>query len=289
MSVHPMASGSGPDRISMCPVRLRAVLLCSCVRRHTYRLALKLLHLEVWRQTDTKAPPPIPPTATCLTAQPGVPETAVCNAQPACMVPRPSVQGECPDLFQQRPIPCMPPPRIGITMVPDHVCGHSSQHSGRCLWPPCFKGDPDEPSGQVSDQANIIRVPLDRLAGRSLPVPGEAVVGALVPLGPRHDGLRWETPLHVVDAVHSVPSPSLFDVLSDTLGHDESEAHSHFAGPREADSMSQRAQSPAAQSPAAQWPLRYKAPPPQIFLAKWKAPPDCLRDREGNPLCNRPF
>ena len=82
-----MASGSGPDRISMCPVRLRAVLLCSCVRRHTYRLALKLLHLEVWRQTDTKAPPPIPPTATCLTAQPGVPETAVCKAPPACMVP----------------------------------------------------------------------------------------------------------------------------------------------------------------------------------------------------------
>ncbi len=54
MSVHP--SGSGLDRISMC------------------------LHLEVWRQTDTKAPPPIPPTSTCLTAQPGVPETA-------CMVP----------------------------------------------------------------------------------------------------------------------------------------------------------------------------------------------------------
>ena len=85
MSVHP--SGSGPDRISMCPVRLRAFLLCSCVRRHAYRLALRRLHLEVWRQTDTKAPPPIPPTATCLTAQPGVPETAVCKAPPACMVP----------------------------------------------------------------------------------------------------------------------------------------------------------------------------------------------------------
>ena len=27
-----------------------------------------------------------------------------------------------------------------------------------------------------------------------------------------------------------------------------------------------------------------KAPPPQIFLAKWNAPPDCLRALEGNPL-----
>ena len=46
------------------------------------------------------------------------------------------------------------------------------------------------------------------------------------------------------------------------------------------------AQVPPAHAPAQ--PLRYKAPPPQIFLAKWKAPPDCLRDREGNPLCNKP-
>ena len=46
------------------------------------------------------------------------------------------------------------------------------------------------------------------------------------------------------------------------------------------------AQVPPAHAPAQ--PLRYKAPPPQIFLAKWKAPPDCLRDREGNPLRNKP-
>ena len=49
----------------------------------------------------------------------------------------------------------------------------------------------------------------------------------------------------------------------------------------------QVAQVPPAHAPAQ--PLRYKAPPPQIFLAKWKAPPECLRDREGNPLCNRPI
>ena len=75
-------------------------------------------------------------------------------------------------------------------------------------------------------------------------------------LGPRHDGKRWKTPPHVPakrTPDRSVPSPSLFDVLSDTLGHDGPEAQSHSASPREADSMSQRAQSPAAQSPAAQW------------------------------------
>ena len=49
----------------------------------------------------------------------------------------------------------------------------------------------------------------------------------------------------------------------------------------------QVAQMPPAHAPAQ--PLRYKAPPPQIILAKWKAPPECLRDREGNPLCNKPL
>ena len=44
---------------------------------------------------------------------------------------------------------------------------------------------------------------------------------------------------------------------------------------------------PPAHAPAQR--MRYKAPPPQIILAKWKAPPACLRDREGNPLCNRPL
>jgi hypothetical protein len=168
MSVHP--SGSGLDRISMC------------------------LHLEDWRQTDTKAPPPIPPTAalfkappTCLAAlgprhdglcwetPPGAhvaqrppkgprwarrcgeacrcaggcwsssccggirscsrgstvhgerhycwqcfgPERASePTAAPSPEAPdgaQPGVQGECPDLFQQRPIPRIPAPRIGIT------------------------------------------------------------------------------------------------------------------------------------------------------------------------------
>ena len=76
-------------------------------------------------------------------------------------------------------------------------------------------------------------------------------------LGPRQTkAMRWKTPPHVPakrTPDRSVPSPSLFDVLSDTLGHDGPEAQSHSASPREADSMSQRAQSPAAQSPAAQW------------------------------------
>ena len=34
-----------------------------------------------------------------------------------------------------------------------------------------------------------------------------AVAGVLVPLGPRHDGLCWETPPHVVEAVRLDPSP----------------------------------------------------------------------------------
>ena len=68
------------------------------------------------------------------------------------------------------------------------------------------------------------------------------------------DAAAWETPPHGRCSLslarrRSVPSLSLFD----TLGHDGPEAQSHSAGPREADSMSQRAQSPAAQSPAAQW------------------------------------
>ena len=173
-----------------------------------------------------------------------------------------------------------------------NVCGHGSRHRGRCLCPPCFNGDPDEPGGangapaepprdavadpaapvfqdavspggaagggppgqpeprklfskelftpregcawvgidrlrtdeftfgvtsddselpkvasQVSEQANIIRVPRERLAGKSLPVPSDAVAGVLVPLGPRHDGLCWETPPHVVEAVRLDPSP----------------------------------------------------------------------------------
>ena len=86
----------------------------------------------------------------------------------------------------------------------------------------------------------------------------------------------------------SVPSPSLFDVLSDTLGHDGPEAQSHSASPREADSMSQRAQSPAAQSPAAQWlNAPSKAHPgscrPCWFTAKGKG---CHRN--GCLFCHKP-
>ena len=184
MSVHP--SGSGPDRISMCPVRLRAFLLCSCVRRHAYRLALRRLHLEVWRQTDTKAPPPIPPTATCLTAQPGVPETAVCKAPPACMVPQPGVQGECPDLFQQRPIPCIPAPRIGIT-------------PGSMGWIPALSLQPAKMRGPVWPLSDFNRsIQEIRRSDCTASVPETAVCKAppacMVPLGPRHDGLCWHTP-----------------------------------------------------------------------------------------------
>ena len=184
MSVHP--SGSGPDRISMCPVRLRAFLLCSCVRRHAYRLALRRLHLEVWRQTDTKAPPPIPPTATCLTAQPGVPETAVCKAPPTCMVPQPGVQGECPDLFQQRPIPCIPAPRIGIT-------------PGSMGWIPALSLQPAKMRGPVWPLSDFNRsIQEIRRSDCTASVPETAVCKAppacMVPLGPRHDGLCWHTP-----------------------------------------------------------------------------------------------
>ena len=108
-------------------------------------------------------------------------------------------------------------------------------------------------------------------------------------MGPRrHWATHWETPTHVVEAIHSVPSPSLFDVLSDTLGHDGPEAQSHSASPREADSMSQRAQSPAAQSPAAQWlNASLKAHPgschPCWFTAKGSG---C--QREGCLFCHKP-
>ena len=142
----------------MCPVRLRAFLLCSCVRRHAYRLALRRLHLEVWRQTDTKAPPPIPPTATCLTAQPGVPETAVCKA----------------------------PPRIGIT-------------PGSMGWIPALSLQPAKMRGPVWPLSDFNRsIQEIRRSDCTASVPETAVCKAppacMVPLGPRHDGLCWETP-----------------------------------------------------------------------------------------------
>ena len=111
-------------------------------------------------------------------------------------------------------------------------------------------------------------------------------------LGPRQTkAMRWKTPPHVPakrTPDRSVPSPSLFDVLSDTLGHDGPEAQSHSASPREADSMSQRAQSPAAQSPAAQWlNAPSKAHPgscrPCWFTAKGKG---CHRN--GCLFCHKP-
>jgi hypothetical protein len=125
----------------MCPVRLRAFLLCSCVRRHAYRLALRRLHLEVWRQTDTKAPPPIPPTA------------ALFKAPPACKVQPAKKRGP--------------------------------------VWPLSgFNRSPQEIRRSCHDRYS----PSDCTAS----VPETAVCKAppacMVPLGPRHDGLCWETP-----------------------------------------------------------------------------------------------
>ena len=277
MSVHPMASGSGPDRISMCPVRLRAFLLCSCVRRHAYRLALRRLHLEVWRQTDTKAPPPIPPTATCLTAQPGVPETAVCKAPPACMVPQPGVQGECPDLFQQRPIPCMPPPRIGIT-------------PGTMGWIPALniecKSQPAKNRGPVWPLSDFNRsIQEIRRSDCTASVPETAVCKAppacMVPLGPRHDGLCWHTPpgAHVAQRPPKGPrrarrcgeacrclggcssSKCCGGTKSCSRGstvHGERHYCWPCFGPERASLNNQASELTAAQSPAAQW---LNAPP----------------------------
>jgi hypothetical protein len=273
MSVHP--SGSGPDRISMCPVRLRAFLLCSCVRRHAYRLALRRLHLEVWRQTDTKAPPPIPPTATCLTAQPGVPETAVCKA----------------------------PPRIGITP------GSMGWIPALSLQPAKMRG----PVWPLSDFNRSIQE--IRRSDCTASVPETAVCKAppacMVPLGPRHDGLCWHTPpgAHVAQRPPKGPrrarrcgeacrclggcssSRCCGGPKSCSRGstvHGERHYCWQCFGPERASLNNQASELTAAQSPAAQW---LNAPPeahpgscrPCWFTAKGKG---CHRN--GCLFCHKP-
>ena len=140
-----------------------------------------------------------------------------CGRGPFCPVCATPINHTC---IPRRPVPQDPPGANGAPADP----------------PRDAVADPAAPVLQDAVSPGGAAVSHDRLAGKSLAVPSDAVGGVLIPLGPRHDGLLWETPPHVVEAVRLVPSPSLSEMLSDIPGRNGPEAQSHSTGPREADS-----------------------------------------------------
>ena len=145
-----------------------------------------------------------------------------CGRGPFCPVCATPINHTC---IPRRPVPQDPPGANGAPAEP----------------PQDAVADPAVPALQDAVSPGGAAVSHDRLAGKSLAVPSDAVVGVLIPLGPRHDGRRWETPPQVVEAVRLVPSPSLFEMFSDILGRNGPEAQPLSTGPRGAALPSQPA------------------------------------------------